>query len=447
MSNTCWTCGSPCVGFTYKCSQCEQLLVTRQLDEHVTLVGGQVDSQLKVLAREATSANEELGDISGHLGHLRQFAMAGTLIEVAQLNVLRELSQTLPKAIAHVEQAVRWSCQQLIWHLKQQTDVIRSIDETLKTPVQTRANEWRVMADKLRERGALKEAVEFYEKSLAESPLDYRTYVGHAEVLIQLDQGDKALAILTQSLPHAPRNAEGEITDWRSHSLRTIAHIHHCQGSHDRELLCLRQAVTLSPQYQSARYEMAVAAAECQQLQVACETLDELVHQSDLYFEMARRQATFLLHRDEIIPILRRAREARIEAKLLIPQSRLREELSEAQRTLAKTTLVISKRIARKVMAEISSCSTIIASYKATLGHLETAGSPRELADIELQANQLKQHQAEFRTQFNKATEDLKTVLKTVTSEMSDLCYFVLGMIVFAVFIGAVVASVLVAEL
>lgn len=444
MPNTCWTCGSPCVGFTYKCSQCAQLLVTRQLDEHVTLVGGQVDSQLKVLAREAKSANEELGDVSDGLGQLRQFAMAGTLVEVAQLNVLRELSQTLPKAIARVEQAVRWSCQQLIWHLKQQTDVIRSIDETLKTPVQTRANEWRVMADKLRERGALKEAVEFYEKSLAESPLDYRTYVGHAEVLIQLDQGDKALAILTQSLPHAPRNAEGEIADWRSHSLRTIAHIHHCQGSHDRELLCLRQAVTLSPQYQSARYEMAVAAAECQQLQVACETLDELVHQSDLYFEMARRQATFLLHRDEIIPILRRAREARIEAKLLIPQSQFRQELSEAQSTLAKTTSAISKRIVKKNKAEVSSCSIIITNFQTTLEHLESADSPRELADIELQANQLKQHQVEFRTQFNKATEDLKRV----TVEMLNHRTFVLVMIAYAVvLIGAVCASVIVANL
>ena len=130
----------------------------------------------------------------------------------------------------------------------------------------------------------------------------------------------------------------------------------------------------------------------------------------------------------------------------MIPQSQFRQELSEAQSTLAKTTSAISKRIARKMKAEISTCSQIITNFQATLGHLESEDNPRELADIELQANQLKQHQLEFRAQLNKATEDLKTVLKTV-GEMSDLCYFVLGMIVFAVFIGAVVASVLVAEL
>ena len=94
-------------------------------------------------------------------------------------------------------------------------------------------------------------------------------------------------------------------------------------------------------------------------------------------------------------------------------------------------------------MAEIYACSTIIASYKATLGHLETAGSPRELADIELQANQLKQHQAEFRTQFNKATEDLN---KIVTVKIATYYEVVLGLslvaiLVIAICIGAYVTA------
>lgn len=417
MHQTCWTCGVATSGFTYRCSQCEQLQEVQQLNEHVSQIGGQVHSQLNLLGSEARSANEALGNISDNLGHLQQLEVVGNMLEVAQLNAIRQLSVVLPKAIARVETTVRWAYQQLAWHLEQQTDVIRSIDETLKTPVQTRANEWRAMADTLRERGALNEAVEFYEKSLAESPLDYRTYVGYAEALIQLEQSDKALSILTQSLPHAPRNTSGEISDWRSHSLRTIAHIHHCQGSHERELKILQQAVALSPKYKSVRYEMAVAAAECQQLTMALETLGALVHESDLYFEMARRQAAFRTYREEIKQLLQVACEARINNKVLVPSSEFRQELSAAKEALTKEVAAVAKSTAKELDSEISASFATIADYQDKLRRLDEARKSPDLEAIESQARQLKQQRDAFHAWHSKDIEVLKRKMAVLNSE------------------------------
>ncbi len=415
MQTTCWTCGAQSVAFTHRCIHCEQLLATQQLDEHVTLIGGNVESQLKVLAREAKSAHQDLRDASDGLDHLKQSAAVGNLIEFAQLQVLRDLSEKLPKAIARVESAVRWACEQLIWHIEQQTEVIRSIDETLKTPVQTRANEWRVMADILRERGALNESVEFYEKSVAESPLDFRTYVGFAEALIQLGQADRALSVLTLSLPHAPRNMEGELSDWRSHSLRTIAHIHHCQGSHEKELKCLQQAVTFSPRYQSARYEMVVAAAECQQLPGAIEILEELVHQSDLYFEMTRCQPEFRSYRDDLTPVLRRARDARMTVQIVTPIMRFRQSLSLAEQQMAplqawtknkKWSLL--KPLRDEIASDINSYSVKLGEYRALLERLGEAKTPWELADIAVRSSELKESQDAFDAVFPKVITEIR---------------------------------------
>jgi hypothetical protein len=73
----------------------------------------------------------------------------------------------------------------LTWILEQQTQVLVSIDATLKTPSQTQAAEWRQMAEQLRARACFDEAEQWFRKSIDLSPLDFRTYVGFAMNYIQ----------------------------------------------------------------------------------------------------------------------------------------------------------------------------------------------------------------------------------------------------------------------
>ncbi len=94
---------------------------------------------------------------------------------------------------------------ELNWELQQQTHILLSIDETLKSPSQTQAREWREMAEQLRSRDCLDEAEQCFLKSLEVCPLDFRTYVGLAMNFLRKNDFDKAEGILTRSFPHAPK--------------------------------------------------------------------------------------------------------------------------------------------------------------------------------------------------------------------------------------------------
>jgi len=99
---------------------------------------------------------------------------------------------------------------ELKWELQQQTQALLSIDQTLKTPSQTQAREWREMAEQLRKRGCFDEATQWFLKSLEMSPLDFRTYVGLGMTYLRKNDFDKAEEVLTRSFPHAPTGCLNE---------------------------------------------------------------------------------------------------------------------------------------------------------------------------------------------------------------------------------------------
>lgn len=70
------------------------------------------------------------------------------------------------------------------------------------------------MAEELRSRGVVDRSEEFFFKSLETNPLDYRVYVGLAEVYLQKDAFDEAKAYLEESLPHAPKGRIQNREEW-----------------------------------------------------------------------------------------------------------------------------------------------------------------------------------------------------------------------------------------
>ena len=105
---------------------------------------------------------------------------------------------------------VQGGFEELGWELQQQTQILVSIDDTLKSPSQTQAREWRQMAEQLRKRGCFDEAEERFLKSLHTNPLDFRTYLGLAFNYLRKNDFDKAEDILTRSIPHAPKGCIGQ---------------------------------------------------------------------------------------------------------------------------------------------------------------------------------------------------------------------------------------------
>lgn len=164
----CWSCGAEIPGglhprYWFTCPNCAQV------------------EEIQTLRREASNNLAELARIQEH----------GL--------------ETLSDRLSEVATVIEWGFEEIRWELQQQTDVLRSIDHTLKTPSETQANEWRSMAEELRRRGVLDKSEELFLKVLNMNPLDYRIYVGLALTYLQMNQFDKARSWLEESLPHAPR--------------------------------------------------------------------------------------------------------------------------------------------------------------------------------------------------------------------------------------------------
>jgi tetratricopeptide (TPR) repeat protein len=183
-------------------------------------------------------------------------------------DIERRAFDQLSAAVSHVSDelsnlasVMEWGFEELKWELQQQTAVLLTIDHTLKNPSQTQAHEWRRMAEQLRERGCLREAEQWFQKALAQNPLDYRTYVGLAMVYLRSNDFDKAKDLLERSLPHAPKHEGTAIRsnplDYRSLSYRLIGRIYAAKEDWANAAVALRTAIDLSPDYADANYEYA----------------------------------------------------------------------------------------------------------------------------------------------------------------------------------------------
>jgi tetratricopeptide (TPR) repeat protein len=158
----CWTCGAHVQYPVFTCPACETV------------------EQLQTLR----------GEVFGKLDNL--------------VNIQQRGFETLSEKLSDIASILEWGFDELIWQIEQQTMILKSIDETLKTPSQTQAKEWWEIAEKLRNRGVYDESEKFFIKSVEANPLDYRTYIGLTQTYLRKGQFDKAKIFLEKSISHAP---------------------------------------------------------------------------------------------------------------------------------------------------------------------------------------------------------------------------------------------------
>jgi tetratricopeptide (TPR) repeat protein len=261
----CWTCGSKMAVSSFTCPSCNGL------------------KQLKDL-------NEEAKNLSKGLKNLGEI----------QYEAFNELKDVFSDKLSEVVSAIEWGFHEISWHLEQQTEVLRSIDNTLRTPMQTQANEWRLMADELNRRGVLDEAEKYYLKSIELNLLDYRTYLGLAHLYIEISEFDKAKNILEKSLPHAPKK---EI-DYKSYSFRLIGHIYECREDYGAASSILHNAVELSPNYVDGHYDYSRYSAQVGNLKACIPSLNYAIQGNPLYWDLAKSERTFLPMTREIMRVL-----------------------------------------------------------------------------------------------------------------------------------------------
>lgn len=302
----CWTCGTNVGGYQYTCTSCENLT-----------------TELKSLQKKVEFHGR---DISEGLDYLAQIQQKG----------FETLSDTLSSGLLEIASAIEWGLGEISWQLQQQTDVLRSIDHTLKTPSETKANEWRLHAEELRRRGVLEESEEFFLKALNEYRLDYRIYVGLAETYLQMNTFDKAKTFLEKSLPHAPKK---EI-DYKSYTYRLIGHIYACKEDYNQAISILQSSIELSPTYEDGHYDYAQYCAQIGNTENCLSSLQKAILAKSLYWYLAQKERNFDLARDEVNKLLssirteasRRVKDAIGKSKEVLNQAR--EAVSEARQAL-----------------------------------------------------------------------------------------------------------------
>jgi len=288
----------------------------------------------------------------------------------------------LSESFSEVAAVIEWGFEEVKWQLEQQTDVLRSIEHTLKTPSETQANEWRRMAEELRGRGVLDKSEGLFLKALDLNPLDYRIYVGLAQTYLQMNQFHKAKTRLEESLLHAPPrpqidqyyrklrvggeehfvhvewkpgpySSEAEerenkkrwlspekyealkkqVIDYRSYSYRLIGHIYACEENYGQALRVLQSAVELSPNYGDAHYDYSQYCALVGEKESCLASLQKAISANPLYFSLAQKERNFAPIRGEVDNLLgRRKAEILHEAEQAI--SLAEEELSKVKKAI-----------------------------------------------------------------------------------------------------------------
>ena len=341
----CWTCGTSVTGYSYECSSCED--VVRELENLDVTISGGLDELARIQEEGFNKLSSQLSEVA-------------TILE--------------------------WGFGEISWRLRQQTDILRSIDHTLKTPSETKANEWRKMAEELRRRGVLDESEEFYLKALESNRLDYRIYVGLAETYLQSNKFDKAKIFLEKSLPHAPREniserargllrqgekitaikeyraetgvglaeakdaidriAAGQDFDWRSHSYRLIGHIYMCEENYNQAVAMLRSAIDLSPGYEDGHYDYAQYSAQIRNTESCLSSLQKAILAKPLYFYLPQKERNFDPLRSEVQKLLTRiSTEAfrRAEDAISKSESTLKEVDESVSKALKEAEEAVSK--------------------------------------------------------------------------------------------------------
>lgn len=301
----CWSCGAEIPGglrprYWYTCPNCAQV------------------EELESLRKEASSNLTKLVAIQQH-GF-----------------------ETLSDRLSEVATVIEWGFEEVKWELQQQTDVLRSIDHTLRTPSETEANEWREIAEELRNRGVLGQSEQFFLKAVEANPLDYRIYIGLAETYLRMEKFNKAETFLERSLTHAPletkRNLEestykflpdeegeefkawlnkeeyhSKISyntyslpfDYKSYSYRLLGRIYFCQEDYQQAASVLQKSIELSPSYWEGHYDHAQYYALVGKKEGCFTSLQKAILGNPFYFHLAAKEKNFTLVRAEVDNLLR----------------------------------------------------------------------------------------------------------------------------------------------
>ena len=274
----CWTCGKLTSEPVHKCSTCRTENAVQALQKDLSL---NTDKLAKVEQQGFEVLSNELYELnSAYQKNLETFSDGFSNLA----GILQDGFEDVSNRLQEINTTLEWGFGEISWKLQQQTEILQSIDHTLKTPTQTKANEWRQMAEESRLRGVLDDAEKIFLRSLdviEGNPLDYRAYIGLARTYIQVNEFYKAKTVLEKSLPHAPDNS------YKNYSYRMIGHVDECVGDYHSAVSALKSATEVSPNSYIAHYDLARCSAKVELKESCLSALKTAIYGNNIYFYLA----------------------------------------------------------------------------------------------------------------------------------------------------------------
>jgi tetratricopeptide (TPR) repeat protein len=274
----CWTCGKLTSEPVWKCSTCRTENAIQTLQKDLAL---NTDKLAKVEQHGFEVISDELYELN-RTHQANTETLSDGFSNLA--GILQDGFEDVSNRLQEINTTLEWGFGEISWKLQQQTEILQSIDHTLKTPTQTKANEWRQMAEESRNRSVLDDAEKIFLRSLDAiegSPLDYRSYIGLARTYIQMNEFDKARTYLEESLPHAPDNS------YKNYSYRMIGHVDECVGDYHSAVSALKLAIEFSPNSYVAHYDLARCSAKLKLKDTCLSALKTAIYGNSIYFYLA----------------------------------------------------------------------------------------------------------------------------------------------------------------
>jgi tetratricopeptide (TPR) repeat protein len=306
----CFSCGNPTGGTEYffTCPTCENVKETHKIREEIfENVERLADIQERGFNRLAETNENGFEDV------------------VSELETLSGIAE--------------WGFSEVIWEQKKQASILEDIDKTLKTPIETQANELRIMAEKLRSRGSFDESETRFIKSIELNPLDYRVYMGLAFLYLKRNNFIEARTMFEKSLPHGNK-------ELKSDSYRLIGRTYFCEENYNNAANALKKAVELFPQNPYNHYDYAQYTALIGNTETSLKSLETAIINKPLIYNLSLNERNFSLIKNEVQHLL--------------------DEIFAAAELFAKNKLLESKRRIKLAKATLSKAENL--NYKSNNG-------------------------------------------------------------------------------
>jgi tetratricopeptide (TPR) repeat protein len=194
---------------------------------------------------------------SGKLDYLDKRRLLDSMDDIASSGreisgKLDDICDEISDAYNELEEFFQYSHAEQMWMLEKHLKVLTGIEDALKNPRATQANELYFMAKKALKRDMIRESLKLLKQAIELNPLDYRVYMTMGYIYLMMDNLDKA----ANRFELAFRNVDDN--KYKSFALLQMANVRYLMDDIGGAAELAEHATKIHPNDPKARYQYVV---------------------------------------------------------------------------------------------------------------------------------------------------------------------------------------------